>query len=121
MSGERSMLPSRREALSYWFKFVDQNGAEQRYHATIGFYDGVAGGRVGEIFLNNERIDSLLDAYASDSATLASHLIQRGLSLAEIGRMLKRNGNGSPASPLAQAIEIAAREFAREAAQEAAE
>jgi hypothetical protein len=74
------------------------------YHLTVGFFPS---GEPGEIFLNHERGDSLLDALAHDAAILASLALQYGASLAEISHALKRDGRGAPASPIGAAVDRA--------------
>lgn len=108
---DRIELPHRRESLI--FDFIHYEGIDKRefhYRATIGFPDGIRAGRIGEIFLNNAIADSMVDTAASESATLASHLMQRGVTLDQVAAMLKRNEDGSPGSPLGTALQLAQRQ-----------
>jgi hypothetical protein len=70
---------------------------------TVGFYPD---GEVGEIFLNADRSDSLLDVLTSDAAILASLALQHGCSLETIVHALKRDTRGEPASPVGLALAI---------------
>src|ERR1700730_15375273 len=69
----RDRLPNRRPAETVAFEH-----AGTRYRATIGFFPA---GNAGEVFLNHDRSDSLLDALASDAAILVSICLQHGAAL----------------------------------------
>ncbi|MEH2521560.1 hypothetical protein V1279_007133 [Bradyrhizobium sp. AZCC 1610] len=69
---------------------------------TIGFYPD---GRVGEVFLNADRANSLLDFLMSDAAILASLALQYGAPLDEIRHALKRDIRGTAASPIGAALD----------------
>lgn len=60
-----------------------------------------------EVFVNAQRVNSQADVLASDGAILMSLLIQYGHPIEEISRSLKRNPDGSPASPLGVAAMLA--------------
>jgi hypothetical protein len=63
-------------------------------------------GRLGpivEIFLNAQKVNSPLDVLASDGAILMSMLLQYGCPPDDIFHAMKRNPDGSPASPLGRA------------------
>jgi hypothetical protein len=93
----RERLPSRRSCESIAF---EQDGS--RYRLTIGYFPD---GRPGEIFLNHDRGDSLLDVLASDAAILASLALQHGCTLATIAHALKRDARGIAASPIGAAVD----------------
>ena len=57
-------------------------------------------GAIVEVFLNAQKVNSQLDVFASDGAILISRLLQYGCPPADIHHAMKRNPNGSPASPL---------------------
>ncbi|TGN90900.1 hypothetical protein EOW77_0003445 [Bradyrhizobium yuanmingense] len=57
-------------------------------------------GPIVEIFLNAQKVNSPLDMLASDGAILMSLLLQYGCPPEVISHAMKRNPNGSPASPL---------------------
>jgi hypothetical protein len=93
----RNRLPNRRLAISTGF---ERDGA--RFEMTSGFY---ADGRPGELFLNADRANSLLDFLMSDAAILASLALQYGAPLDEIRHALKRDGRGAAASPIGEALD----------------
>jgi hypothetical protein len=92
----RERLPWRRFAISTSF---ERDGAS--FEMTAGFYPD---GRPGEIFLNADRANSLLDFLMSDAAILASLALQYGAPLDEIRHALKRTTSGEPASPIGAAL-----------------
>ena len=79
----RDRLPNRRSAISACF---ERDGA--RFEMTAGYYPD---GRAGEIFLNADRANSLLDFLMSDAAILASLALQYGCPLDDIKHALKRD------------------------------
>jgi hypothetical protein len=94
----RNRLPNRRSAISLCF---ERDGA--RFEMTAGFYPD---GRPGEIFLNADRANSLLDFLMSDAAILASIAMQYGASLDELRHALKRDSLGKPSSPIGAALDL---------------
>lgn len=93
----RNRLPNRRPAETFAF---ERDGA--RFEMTAGFYPD---GRLGEIFLNADRANSLLDFLMSDAAILASIAMQYGASLDELRHALKRDSRGKPSSPIGEALD----------------
>ena len=93
----RHRLPNCRDAITTTF---ERDGS--RYKMTAGFYPD---GRVGEIFLNADRANSLLDFLTSDAAILASLALQYGAPLDEIRHALKRDSRGDAASPIGAALD----------------
>lgn len=93
----RNRLPNRRSATSISF---ERDGAS--FEMTTGFYPD---GRPGEIFLNADRANSLLDFLMSDAAILASIAMQYGASLDELRHALKRDSGGKPSSPIGEALD----------------
>ncbi len=83
----------------------------QRYKVGLGrpmLCDGSCGARprfgsIVEVFLNGQKANSQLDVLASDGAILMSMLIQYGCPPEDIHHAMKRNTDGSPASPLGRA------------------
>jgi hypothetical protein len=94
----RNRLPNRRSAETLAFERDNL-----KYQMTIGLYPD---GRIGEIFLNAEHANSLLDVLAHDAAIIASIALQFGCPLDTIKHAIKRNGNGEPASPIGQALDL---------------
>jgi hypothetical protein len=93
----RDRLPNRRDAITTAF---ERDGSQ--YQMTVGFYPD---GRAGEIFLNHDRGDSLLDVLTSDAAILASLALQHGCTLETIAHALKRDARGVAASPIGAALD----------------
>jgi hypothetical protein len=60
-------------------------------------------GPIVEVFLNAQKVNSPLDVLASDGAILISMLLQYGCPPEDIARSMKRNLDGTPASPLGRA------------------
>jgi hypothetical protein len=83
----------------------------QRYKIGLGreiACNGSCGGRyrfapVAEIFLNAQKVNSLLDVLVSDGAILMSMLLQYGCPPSDIYHAMKRNPDGSLSSPLGRA------------------
>jgi hypothetical protein len=94
----RDRLPNRRAAISTSF---ERDGA--RFEMTAGYY---LDGRIGEIFLNADRANSLLDFLMSDAAILASIALQYGASLDELRHALKRDVHGEAQSPICAALDL---------------
>ena len=94
----RDRLPNRRPAETFAFERDNL-----KYQMTVGLYPD---GRVGEIFLNAEHANSLLDVLAHDAAILASLALQYGAPLSEITHALKRDAHGVAASPIGAAMDL---------------
>jgi hypothetical protein len=94
----RDRLPNKRACETIAF---ERDGS--RYQMTVGFY---ADGRPGEIFLNADRSNSLLDVMTSDAAILASLALQHGCTLETIAHALKRDARGAAASPIGAAVDL---------------
>lgn len=60
-------------------------------------------GPIVEVWLNAQKANSPLDVLASDGAILMSMLLQYGCPGENIAHAMKRNPDGSPASPLGRA------------------
>jgi hypothetical protein len=93
----RERLPNRRPAETFAF---ERDGS--RYCLTVGYFPD---GSVGEVFLNADRADSLLDVLTSDAAILASLALQHGCTLETIAHALKRDSAGRAASPIGTAVD----------------
>jgi hypothetical protein len=82
---------------------VDHEG--QRFKIGLGrevfrTAGGLVVGPVFEVFVNAQKVNSHADVLASDGAILMSMLLQYGCPPADIFHAMKRNPDGSPASPL---------------------
>jgi hypothetical protein len=97
VKSSRERLPNRRPNETVGF---EHNGS--RYRLSIGFFPD---GRPGEVFLNHDCGDSLLDVLASDAAISVSLALQFGCSLDAIKHALKRDSRGTAASPIGEALD----------------
>lgn len=103
----RRELPGRRASMTLEFKHVTDGGQEFGYRATLGYH---ADGALGEIFLNANKHQSMLDASAADAAIAVSLAIQHGTPIDKLTKAMNRYPNGDPASPLGAVLDIIARE-----------
>jgi hypothetical protein len=94
---KRDRLPNKRACETIAF---ERDGSH--YQLTVGFYPD---GRPGEIFLNADRSNSLLDVLASDAAILASIALQYGAPLDEIRHAMKRDAAGNASGPIGAALD----------------
>jgi hypothetical protein len=83
----RSRLHSRRRHDSFDFEH-----AGMAYRVGLGFYGD---GRLGEIFLDCVKGDSMLDVRARDDAVLLSLLLQHNCSIDAIRHAMMRRGDGA--------------------------
>jgi ribonucleoside-diphosphate reductase alpha chain len=97
---EREKLPKRR--ISETFD-IDVNG--RPYRVSFSRY---ADGRLAEIFISNNRVNSDSDTAAKDSAVVCSIALQFGVPLETIRRGLMRDSSGRPSGPLGVALDILA-------------
>jgi hypothetical protein len=101
----RDRLPNRRSHETLAFVHSDQ-----RFKVGLGraLLDAPRGelGPVREIFINAQKPNSPLDCVAGDGAILMSLLLQHGVSIETIAHAMKRNPDGSPASPFGFAADL---------------
>ncbi|SDC07792.1 hypothetical protein SAMN05216337_1001199 [Bradyrhizobium brasilense] len=105
------MMIRRRPAKRRQLETIAIEHENQRYKVGLGrptLCDGSCGaeprlGAIMEVFLNGQKANSQLDVLASDGAILMSMLIQYGCPPADIFHAMKRNPDGSAASPLGRA------------------
>lgn len=93
----REKLPNRRPNETQVF---ERDGI--RITLTTGYKPN---GSVGEIFLNADRADSMLDVLMSDAAIIASIALQHGVPLQQIAHALKRDKFGIASSPIGAALD----------------
>ena len=96
----RQRLPNRRPSTSF-----DIEVSGRRYRCTASFF---ADGKLGEIFLSNNKAGSDSDCAARDSAVVASIALQHGVPLDVIRKALMRDSQGRPNGPLGVALDIIA-------------
>jgi hypothetical protein len=95
---ERTHLPNRRLNQT---QEINRDGI--KITMTIGFKpDGIS---VGEIFLNADRANSMLDVLMSDAAIICSLALQHGVPLAHITHAIKRDQFGLASSPIGAALD----------------
>lgn len=94
---ERKRLPNKRRAVTDKFRY---DGSQ--FTMTVGYY---ADGNIGEVFLNADRANSLLDVLMSDAAIAVSLCLQHGVALEIISHALKRDALGLASSPLGVALD----------------
>ncbi len=100
MSAARSRLPDRR----YHEGFEFEHGGV-RYRAGIGFYGH---GKIGEVFLDADKVGSAAETLARDSAVLLSIFLQYGCPLEALRHAIKRNPNGEAAGPIGKLLDLLA-------------
>jgi ribonucleoside-diphosphate reductase alpha chain len=96
--GQRERLPNKRRSENGAFAQNNLN-----FQMTVGFYPD---GRVGEIFLNAEHANSLLDVLAHDAAIAISLALQFGCPLDTLRHAIKRDSSGTAASPIGIALDL---------------
>lgn len=87
---------------------IDHEG--QRYKIGLGrdlmlrpLTGEILEGPVREVFINAQKVNSPVDVLVADGGILISMLLQYGCPPADIHHAMKRNPDGSPASPLGRA------------------
>jgi len=95
----RETLPQRRPNQTVEF---DRDGL--RIRMTLGF---APDGRVAEVFLNSDKLNSAIDLLLSDAAIILSIALQHGTELQALAHSVKRDGFGLALSPLGAAIDNA--------------
>jgi hypothetical protein len=93
----RERLPNKRACETIAF---ERDGSQ--YQMTVGYYPDR---RPGEIFLNADRSNSLLDVLASDATIAVSLALQHGCTLETVRHALKRNSSGEASSPIGAALD----------------
>jgi hypothetical protein len=65
-------------------------------------------GRLAEIFISNNRVNSDSDSAAKDSAVVCSIALQYGVPVDVIRKALMRDSGGRPSGPLGVALDLLA-------------
>jgi hypothetical protein len=63
-------------------------------------------GEIGEVFLNNHRVNSNADVNARDAAVVCSIALQANIPIDTIRRALMRNADGTASGPLRVALDL---------------
>ncbi len=95
----REQLPNRRQCVS--FQFEHDNIP---YHARVGWYPD---GRMSELFLNGGKPGSAVHTATRDGSIMLSHLLQRGVSAAEVLASMTKLADDTPAGAFGVAVKIA--------------
>lgn len=104
----RETLPNRRPSHVETFTYVSAEGMPiADVTLSIGYYaEGNEPVRVGEVFLNTNKIGTMLDTAARDIATTLSLLIQYGCSLRHIRSALTERADGSAEGLAGQVMDV---------------
>lgn len=94
---KRDRLPNRRANETLRF---ERDGIQ--ITMTLGYKPN---GDVGEIFLNADRLESMMDVLMHDAAIIASLALQYGVSVRQIAHSVKRDKFGIASSPIGAAID----------------
>lgn len=100
--GGREKLPARRSAMIFEFDHVTPPGAVLHFVARVGLFPD---GRVGEVFIDGEKLTSTADIEAHDAAIVLSIALQHGATLGEIGAALLREQSGRPHGVLGSMVD----------------
>jgi hypothetical protein len=93
----RERLPHRRANESFTFEL-----ANLRFTATVSRF---ADGRVGELFLNNQKSGNQADTNACDAAIVLSFALQHGADIEAIRNALCRDGRGRALGPIGAVLD----------------
>jgi hypothetical protein len=93
----REILPWRRPCETQEF---ERDGI--RIRMTVGF---TPDGQIGELFVNADRANSMLDVLMSDAAIIASIAIQNGASVRQLAHAIKRDVSGLASSPIGAVLD----------------
>lgn len=88
LSARRDLLPQRRAGEGFDFEFEGQS-----FVATVGRYPD---GRIGEIFVNGQKLDTALDIYARDLGMAISIALQYGATVDGLAKTMTRDAAGKP-------------------------
>jgi hypothetical protein len=78
-----------------------------RFTATASRF---ADGRIGELFLNNQKSGNQADTNACDAAILLSFALQHGANIEAIRKALCRDDGGHALAPIGAALDLLAEE-----------
>ena len=93
----RDRLPNRRASETQ--EFV-RDGVNVKM--TVGFQPS---GQIGELLLNTDRADSMLDVLLSDAAIICSLALQHGVQIQQMAHSVKRDKFGLASSPIGAALD----------------
>jgi ribonucleoside-diphosphate reductase alpha chain len=105
MTAHRQRLDNRRFSETF---DLEVNG--RKYRCSFSRFSD---GRLAEIFLSNNRVNSDSDTAAKDSAVVCSIALQFGVPVDVIRKALMRDSAGRPSGPLGVALDFLAEDAAR--------
>ena len=73
------------------------------YSVGIGRYPD---GRIGEVFINTDKIGTAADVLARDSAVLISLALQHGIEVSAMRHALTREINGDASGPIGKLLDL---------------
>jgi hypothetical protein len=68
-------------------------------------YSRLSDGRLGELFINNHKVNSATDVDARDAAIILSFALQHGADISAIARALSRDPQGKPTGVVGVAVD----------------
>lgn len=101
----RARLPNRRSHETVAIEMIGQR-FKVRLGRAVTCGERELLGPITEIFLNAQKPNSVIDVLVNDGAILMSLLIQFGCPVETIAHAMKRNPDGSPASPFGFAADL---------------
>jgi hypothetical protein len=99
MTAQRERLPNRRRNESFNFEL---DGL--RFTATVGRFPN--DGRIGELFLVNNKSGNQSDTNARDAAIILSFALQHGADVDAIRKALCRDSAGRALGPVGAALDV---------------
>jgi hypothetical protein len=94
----RCALPQRRFCETFKLRHWGAN-----FSVGLGRYPD---GRIGEIFINGEKVGTNLDVMARDSAVILSLALQYGVDIASLRHAVTRDGNGEASGPIGALLDL---------------
>lgn len=94
----RNHLPNRRHHETFVLRHWDAN-----FSVGLGRYPD---GRIGEIFINGEKVGTHLDVFARDAAVLLSIALQSDVTIGALRHAVTRDGNGEASGPIGRLLDL---------------
>lgn len=101
----REKLPNRRSSAIFAFE-------HNQIHFTVG-YSRYRDGRLAEVFVDGEKVDSAADIAMRDCAIILSFALQHGCPVSDILPALTRGSDERPLGPMGKLLEILSQHEAR--------
>lgn len=91
----REIMSTRRLSETFQMRVQNANWQEFKYTVTVSFYEADKL-RLGEVFINAEKINTDIDVAARDIAILLSFCLQHGVDVRPTQHSLVRDVDGRP-------------------------